>query len=148
MEENTYLHVLILDDEVHSLQLIQSLLLPFPFIKRTTAVQSVKDAIVVIKEQAVDLLLLDIELMGESGFDLLDRISQPAFEFVCLAATKEYAYKAFEYGSSGYLLKPVNETELFACFQRLHRFRPFIQPLPPLMQQEQPPVNSLKKQSF
>lgn len=102
------------------------------------AVTTVKEAIEIIKTQAVDLVILDIELRGESGFDLLDRLKESMFEFVCLAASKDYAFKAFEYGSAGYLLKPVNEKELSTCFSRLHRYKPFIQPLTPLMEQNRP----------
>lgn len=138
MDSSYFLRVLILDDEAPSLRLIQSQLSQIPFIQLAGAVQYVKEAMAIIKTQTVDLVILDIELRGESGFDLLDRMKEPMFEFVCLAATKDYAFKAFEYGSAGYLLKPVNEKELLACFSRLKRYKPFIQPLPPLMEQDRP----------
>lgn len=138
MNENNFVRALILDDELPSLQLIQTLLLNFSFIKIVAAVQRVGEAIDIMKSCEVDLLLLDIELKGESGFDLLDKMKERDCEFVCLAATKDYAFKAFEYGSAGYLLKPVNEKELKDCFSRLRKSKPYIQPVPPLISGSRP----------
>ncbi|MBK9730516.1 MAG: response regulator [Chitinophagaceae bacterium] len=138
MDENYLLRVLILDDEVPSLQLIQILLQQQPCIKIIAAVQRVSEAIAIMNSQTIDLLVLDIELKGESGFDLIDKTKEISFEFVCLAATKDHAFKAFEYGSAGYLLKPVNEKELRNCFSRLRKSKPYIQPVPPLISGSRP----------
>ena len=120
-------NILIVDDEEHSALLIESLIRRnVPGIIKIISVKSVNDAIHALQSSSIDLVLLDIELRGESGFTLLDKIKDRAFEFICLSASKEYAYRVFEYGGAGYLLKPVNAQELQSAFSRILR-KPFIQ---------------------
>jgi len=84
----------------------------FPDLIISGIVQNVKEALIHIETNTIDIVILDIELNHESGFDLLDKMRDRQFEFICLSVSKEYAFQAFEYGASGYLLKPVNEKEL------------------------------------
>ncbi len=68
-----------------------------------------------------DVLFLDIEMPGLSGFDLLDRLgdSQPLVVFV--TAYDRYALEAFKVNSVDYLLKPVEAAELDRALQKLSR---------------------------
>ncbi len=66
---------------------------------------NVNDAAVFLNENMVDLLFLDVEMPGESGFTLLDQI--PFSPKVILTTSKEdYAYNAFEYNVTDFLKKP------------------------------------------
>lgn len=114
------LRVLIVDDELPSANMLQLLLQKhFPLLKITGIAHGIKDALRQLQHQPVDLVFLDITLKGESGFNLLDKIPKRSFQFITLSADKEYAYKTFEYGGSGYLLKPVNKEELIIALSNL-----------------------------
>lgn len=66
---------------------------------------SVEDALPFLTENMVDLLFLDVEMPGASGFDLLDKL--PYSPQVILTTSKtEYAYNAFEYSVTDFLKKP------------------------------------------
>ena len=105
--------ILILDDEIPSAKMTEQLLQKtFNDCAKISSVQSVKQAVEYLKQHPVDLIMLDLQLKGESGFDLFDKTSKRDFDFICLSASPEYAMKAFEYNACGYLLKPVNISEL------------------------------------
>ena len=114
------LRVLIVDDEPPSAEMIRLLLDKyFPAATVMGIAGSVSDALHYLKNQTIDLVFLDIALKGESGFDLLDKIENRSFQFITLSASRDYAYKTFEYGGSGYLLKPLNKTELMGALANI-----------------------------
>ena len=105
--------ILILDDEIRSAQLMKQLLQKnFPYMESISIVQNISEAVTYLNQYHADLVLLDLHLNGESGFDLLDEVSPRKFDFICISASDEYAMKAFEYNASGYLLKPVSGSML------------------------------------
>lgn len=76
-------------------------------------------AIALIAETRPDLVFLDIELPGGSGFDVVEGASAihlPAYIFV--TAYDAYAVRAFEVHAIDYLLKPVREDRLGAAVAR------------------------------
>ena len=112
--------VLIVDDEPRSAEMIRSMLIiHFPVIAVSGIALGVKEAIEKLQLQPVDLVFLDTELNGQSGFELLDKLKNRKWQFITLSATRDHAYKTFEYGGSGYLLKPVNSEELAACLSNV-----------------------------
>ncbi len=75
-----------------------------------------------------DLLLLDIEMPGGTGFDLLDQTEQlPAVIFV--TAYDQYALKSFNYGAVDYLLKPVTKERLTAAINKITLSNPLTREL-------------------
>lgn len=73
-----------------------------------------------------DLVFLDVQLRGGSGFDLLDGV-RPAAQIVFITAYDRYAVRAFEVNALDYLLKPVTAERLAAS---LHRGAPPPPPTP------------------
>ena len=131
------LRILILDDEVNSSKMVATLISKhFPDLIISGIVQTVKEALSHIESNEVDIVTLDIELRKESGFDLLDKTKERKFEFICLSASKEYAFQAFEYGASGYLLKPINEHELTFALSKFIKPKPLVQLSSPFMDEE------------
>ncbi len=64
------------------------------------------DALNFLEEQEVDIIWLDVEMPGLSGFDLLEKL--PVLPYVVLTTSKtEYAFNAFEYQVTDYLKKPI-----------------------------------------
>jgi two-component system, LytTR family, response regulator len=59
-----------------------------------------------------DMIFLDVEMDDGTGFDLLNKISNPLFQLVFTTAHNKYAVQAFKCSAIDYLLKPVDFTEL------------------------------------
>lgn len=77
-----------------------------------------EEALALVARVAPDLLFLDIEMPGMSGFDLLDRLDDvPPIIFT--TAYDAYAIRAFEVNAIDYLLKPVAPARLAAAIARL-----------------------------
>lgn len=59
-----------------------------------------------------DIVFLDVEMGDGTGFDLMNKISNPAFQLIFTTAHNKYAIQAFKCSAIDYLLKPVDFTEL------------------------------------
>ena len=72
-----------------------------------------------------DLYLIDVNLPGEDGFSLADRIrrSQPSAGIVLMTARSQLSdrLEGYSSGADNYLIKPVEQSELLACIQSLAR---------------------------
>ena len=66
---------------------------------------NVEDALAFLNENVVDLIFLDVEMPGATGFDLLDRISYSP-KVILTTSKTEYAFNAFQYNVADYLKKP------------------------------------------
>lgn len=71
-----------------------------------------------IKETQPDLIFLDIQMPGVSGFDMLEHIPSN-IKVIFVTAFDEYALRAFEVNALDYLLKPVNPERLRQALDRL-----------------------------
>lgn len=119
------LRTLIVDDEAPARSRLRRMLTPYADSGRLEllgeAVDGV-DALEVLGQHKVDLLLLDIQMPGLNGFDVLDRLmpgGRPVVIFV--TAFDSYALKAFESAAVDYLLKPVSDERLSAAIARAER---------------------------
>ena len=89
------------------------------------------DAIAQLRSLAVDVLFLDIQMPGMSGFEMLSQLpEQPIVIFT--TAYHQYALQAFEVNSIGYLLKPVETQQLERALNKLDRIRGGSEPRPEL----------------
>jgi two-component system, LytTR family, response regulator len=68
--------------------------------------RNVEEAEAVLKREPVDLLFLDIQMPGGSGFDLLERLDRMPL-VIFTTAFDQYAIRAFEVNALDYLMKPV-----------------------------------------
>src|SRR5437868_12993375 len=66
-----------------------------------------------------DLIFLDIQMPGKTGFDMLSELER-APNVIFTTAYDEYALKAFEVNALDYLLKPVEPKRLADAIQKLH----------------------------
>ncbi len=101
------LNVLIVDDEFFARKELTNRLYEYNENYILHQADSVDSAVDVLKRNKIDLIFLDIQLMGETGFDLLKRIKIKA-DVVFVTAYAEYALRAFDVNAVDYLLKPVN----------------------------------------
>lgn len=70
-----------------------------------------------------DVLLLDLNLHGRDGFDLLKRAVSGAFHTIVVSANTDRAIEAFEHGVVDFVSKPFTEARLAQAFARLSTTR-------------------------
>jgi len=78
----------------------------------------IEDANDYLEMQSIDLLMLDLNLHGENGFDLLKNLSAQSFHTIIVSAYSEQAIKAFEYGVLDFVAKPFKYERLEAALTR------------------------------
>jgi len=110
--------VLIVDDEPQSRSLISKLLsVHFPKLIIYEA-GDVAVAVEKIHQYMPRLIFLDVQMRGETGFDLLDRIEPENVGIIFTTAHSEFALKAFRYSAMDYLMKPLDTEEFKAAVQK------------------------------
>jgi len=77
------------------------------------------DANRIIKNHKIDLILLDIEMPHINGFDLLESLDQK-IPVIVITASANHALKAFDYGVTDYLLKPVKIDRFYKAVKKVH----------------------------
>jgi len=114
----------IIDDDPANRTLIRRLLNEyFPDISVAAEADSVKTAMEEIKKYTPDFVLLDIEIKGGSGFQVLQQLKPYRFKVVFITAFNNFAIKAIKFSAMDYILKPVNESEFQQAIQNvLHTF--------------------------
>lgn len=106
------LRVIVVDDERLAREEIKRHLQAFPELEICGEAEDIDDALLLIREHSPDLLLLDVQMPGGSGFALLESLEDMP-EVIFVTAFDQYAVKAFEANALDYLVKPVR-TERFA----------------------------------
>jgi len=78
-----------------------------------------KEALALLERETVDLLFLDIQMPGMTGFDVLSRLSpQKVPVVVFVTAFDTFALQAFKVHALDYLLKPYTDREFFDVLSR------------------------------
>lgn len=116
----TNLKAIIVDDERLARVNLKKLLEPHHEIEIVGEASSCNSAIELINLHKPQLIFLDIQLSGETGFDLLEVIDN-SIKIVFVTAYDEYAIRAFEVNAIDYLLKPVNPERLKVSIDRVIR---------------------------
>lgn len=79
---------------------------------------NVADALAFLDECQTDLIFLDVEMPGASGFELLDRLKY-APRVILTTSKTEYAFDAFQYNVSDYLKKPFTYKRFLESLQKI-----------------------------
>jgi len=74
-----------------------------------------------LQNHQIDLLLLDLNLNGESGFEVLKNVVGQSFQTIIISAYKDKALTAFEYGVLDFVPKPFIEKRLHQAFDRTNQ---------------------------
>ncbi len=123
MNPSRPLHALIVDDERLARKELLYLLRDFSDIKAVGEADSVRCAAQLIDEKRPDVVFLDVQMRGETGFDLLELVEVP-FRVVFVTGYDRYAIRAFEINALDYLLKPVRSDRLAEAIRRLIEGKP------------------------
>lgn len=108
------LKCLIIDDEPDAVKVVEKILTDFCADKTEIAgtTTSSVEGIKLVHKINPDLVFLDIEMPGVSGFDLIDIHTKPQFKVIFVTAYDKHALRAIKYKPDGYLLKPLDIGEL------------------------------------
>ena len=132
--------VLIVDDEPLARLRLRSLLETLPTVLALQVTAEARDAdqaLLALRDQAADVVLLDIGLPGRDGLRLaaaLQTLPQPP-AIIFVTAHAEHALRAFELEALDYLTKPVRQDRLLTALQRVQQRLALLQgsdaPAPP-----------------
>jgi len=112
------LNALIVDDERLARNELRRLLAAHPDVVVVGEAANIGDAEKSLREDNVDVLLLDIQMPGGTGFDLLERLERVP-RVIFTTAYDAFAVRAFEVNALDYLMKPVHPDRLAAALDRV-----------------------------
>lgn len=116
---NTTLTAIIVDDEEKARNMLQMLLSEnCPQVTVLAHCSNVPEAVKAIQLHNPDVVFLDVDMPGCTGFELLDFIAEVNFEIIFTTAFSEYALQAFRVSALDYLMKPINIKELVIAVQK------------------------------
>ena len=118
---------IIIDDERLARAELRKLLQEFPEIEVIDEAANADEGAQKIEAGNPDLIFLDIQMPGKTGFDLLAELDR-APQVIFTTAYDEYALKAFEVNALDYLLKPVEPKRLADAITKLHNLESVGQP--------------------
>src|SRR5215218_1114879 len=113
------MRAIIIDDERLARAELRKLLQEFPDIEVIDEAANADEGLQKIETGNPDLIFLDIQMPGKTGFDLLSELDR-APQVIFTTAYDEYALKAFEVNALDYLLKPVEPKRLADAVMKLH----------------------------
>lgn len=118
------IRTLVVDDEPLAREGLRILLADEADVRVVGEAADADEAVRLIRELGPDLLLLDVQLPGASGFDVLERIAaEPLPAVVFVSAHDEFALEAFAVHALDYLLKPPSRERLGEALRRVREAR-------------------------
>ncbi|MCU7547943.1 response regulator [Chitinophagaceae bacterium LB-8] len=110
---------IIIDDERLARTELRKLLQDFPEIEIVDEAANADEGLSKIENLNPDLIFLDIQMPGKTGFDLLNELDR-APHVIFTTAYDEFALKAFEVNALDYLLKPIEPKRLADAIHKLN----------------------------
>ena len=116
------LKAVIIEDEVKGLSNLKNLLAKYcPQIELLGEARSIEDGMELFADAAVkpDVAFLDISLPDGLVFQLIEQLRPINFDIIFVTAYEEFAIKACEYSSIGYIVKPIDPDLLKEAVERI-----------------------------
>jgi two-component system, LytTR family, response regulator len=113
------LRIVIIDDEELARRGVLTRLEKLPDLQVVAECKNAREAIDAIRRLSPDLVFLDVQMPGKSGFDVIRAIGADSFPYVIfVTAHDRYAMQAFEVNALDYLLKPLDDERFQAALLR------------------------------
>ena len=126
------MNLMIVDDHLLIRAGMKLLLRNTPAYTVTAEAESGEEALRLLAEQPIDLVIMDISMPGMGGLACIREIRArfPAVKILVLSMheDEEYIYKAMQYGAMGYLPKTSADEELFDALEALAEGRRYLSP--------------------
>jgi two-component system LytT family response regulator len=111
---------IIVDDDKANLSLMKILLEKnCPEVDVVEYCNSPEDAVEAITNYRPDLVFIDIEMPGLTGFELIEQLGNDEFDVIFVTAHDEYSLKAFKYSAIDYLIKPPKVDDIKKAIERV-----------------------------
>lgn len=117
---------LIADDEPPARSRLRMILSEIPEIELIGEACNGLEALDMIDRDKPDLLFLDIQMPGLTGFEVLQKVKHFPVVVFC-TAYDDYALKAFETSAIDYIVKPITEKRIHKSVEKLKSLRPYQQ---------------------
>ena len=112
------LDTIIVDDEILARVALERLCKDVREINVVGSYDNARDAFQTIKKKEIDLMFLDVEMPEVSGIEFLEQLTYSP-QVVISSSKKDYAYDAFEYDVTDYLIKPINKARFRKSIERV-----------------------------
>jgi two-component system LytT family response regulator len=107
------LKAILIEDESNSREILRNYLKKYcPKVDLVGEAASIKEGLMLINNNDLDLIFLDVEMPFGNAFDLLEQLPERSFEIVFVTAYDHYAKDALNEHAAYYLMKPINIDEL------------------------------------
>lgn len=115
--------VLIAEDEPSAARYIRSVVEETKLFSAVTVCESAEDALALLREKKIDVLITDIKMSGMSGIDLLRSVHDlcPQMRSIIISGYSSFSFAkdAISLGVYSYILKPINNEELIDALQKI-----------------------------
>jgi two-component system LytT family response regulator len=119
------IRTILIDDEPAAIASLESMLKEYPMVRVLRSIHDPELAVEQVKQARPDLLFLDIQMPGRTGFEIVDELYRaeitPAIIFV--TAFNQFAVQAIRHAALDFLIKPVIPEELAHAIERLQTRR-------------------------
>ncbi len=114
------IRAIIVDDEKHNIENLSILLKKHCLdVTITGTADTISEAILLVQMKNPDVVFLDIQMGGSTGFDLLKNIMERDFEVIFVTAYDKYGIQAVKFAALDYILKPIDINELIASVAKV-----------------------------
>lgn len=118
------IRAIVIDDEAKARRMMEALLKEYcPDVEVVAIAEDVPSGVLAINKHKPDVLFLDVEMPGYTGFQLLDFFNEVNFEIIFTTAHSDYALQAFQVSAIDFLLKPIQISELIKSVEKLKRLQ-------------------------
>lgn len=118
------LKAIIVEDEETSREILRNYVRKYcPKVELLGEAANVDEALVLIRNNELDMVFLDVEMPYGNAFDLLDKVGDRRFETVFVTAYDHYAIDALNAHASYYLLKPISIDKLIDAVDYVHEIK-------------------------
>ncbi len=113
------LRILIVEDEKPARRKLRNFLEEFKMTGDILEATNGKEAVELLQDESADLVLLDIQMPGMTGFEVIETIGVEKMPpVIFITAYDQYAIQAFEIQAVDYLLKPYDKSRLLTSLER------------------------------
>jgi two-component system LytT family response regulator len=118
------LNAILVEDEEKSREILRNYLTKYcPNISILGEAANVEEAVVLVRNNNLDVVFLDVEMPYGNAFDFLDKVGDINFETIFVTAYNHYAIDALNAHASYYLMKPISIDELIKAVDYVTEIR-------------------------
>ncbi len=118
------LNAIIVEDEEKSREILRNYITKYcPNISLKGEATNIEEALVLIRNNDLDVVFLDVEMPYGNAFDLLEKVGDINFETIFVTAYNHYALEALNAHASYYLMKPISIDELIKAVDYVTEIR-------------------------